>query len=77
MSDFILLSKINLLKDLEIRIAFEADADPDELLIFIENFPSTNFGINYDVGNSATLGFNPSTEFKLYGDKIINIHIKM
>jgi len=34
------------------------------------------FGINYDVANSASLGFEIDSEFKNYGKYIYNIHIK-
>ena len=34
------------------------------------------FGINYDIGNSASLGLNPVEEFKFIGDRILNVHVK-
>ena len=43
---------------------------------FIENFDKRLFGINYDSGNSASLGYNIDDEFKIYGKYIKNIHIK-
>lgn len=59
-----------------IRIAFESDYGPHKLKNFIDNFEKSLFGINYDTGNSASLGFNPDEEFNEYGDRIINIHLK-
>ena len=50
-------------RDLAIRglqIAFESDFDPESLSAFISKFDSKYFGINYDIGNSASLGFNPT-----------------
>ena len=44
--------------------------------MFISKFPENLFGINYDTGNSAALGFNSSEEFYEYGKRIINVHIK-
>ena len=32
--------------------------------------------VNYDIGNSASLGFDIYEEFKLYGNRISDIHIK-
>ena len=58
------------------RIAFELDLDPLEAQLFISDFPSTTFGINYDIGNSASLGFDPVKEISLYGDRILNVHVK-
>ena len=48
---------------------------PSELLKFIKNFDA-NFGVNYDTGNSASLGYDPSEEISVYGHRIINVHIK-
>mgnify|MGYP003985756771 FL=1 len=58
------------------KIAFESDYNPKKLKKFIENFPSQQFGINYDLGNSSALNFNLNEEFKYYHNRIINIHIK-
>jgi hexulose-6-phosphate isomerase len=59
-----------------LRVVFESDFDPSELARFIDRLDSTLFGINYDIGNSAALGFNPSDEFAAYGHRILNVHIK-
>ena len=32
--------------------------------------------VNYDIGNSAALGFDPLEELNAYGEKISDIHIK-
>ena len=59
-----------------IQIAFECDLNPEKLLHFISQFDKNYFGINYDIGNSASLGFDPNNEFEAYGDRIINVHVK-
>lgn len=59
-----------------LQIAFESDFDPSILSKFISKFNSDFFGINYDIGNSASFGFNPFEEFEAYGSQIINIHVK-
>lgn len=66
----------DLLKQLNIKIAFESDYSPKKLAHFISRFCSNQFGINYDTGNSASFGFNPVDEFSAYGHSILNIHIK-
>tara|TARA_B000000565_G_C23762325_1_gene368864 strand:- start:16 stop:855 length:840 start_codon:yes stop_codon:yes gene_type:complete len=63
------------LEKLNCKIAFESDMKPSELLKFIKNFDA-NFGVNYDTGNSASLGYDPSEEISVYGHRIINVHIK-
>ena len=64
------------LLDRELKIAFESDFEPQVLSKFVSNFDDKPFGINYDIGNSASLGFNPIEEVEAYGSRIINIHIK-
>ena len=32
--------------------------------------------MNYDTGNSAALGYDPEEEFRAYGNRITDIHIK-
>jgi len=59
-----------------IKIAFESDLSPDRLKDFISGFSSKNYGINYDIGNSAALGFDPEEEIEAYSDRILNVHIK-
>lgn len=61
---------------LGLQILFESDYAPKELKRFIDRLPSDHFGINYDIGNSAALGFDPVEEFSEYGPRIINVHIK-
>ena len=58
------------------KIVFESDFEPKTLSRFIERFDSEYFGINYDIGNSAALGYSVEEEFKAYGNKIMNVHVK-
>jgi L-ribulose-5-phosphate 3-epimerase len=60
----------------EVVIVFESDFDPPELKRFIAQFPTGIFGINYDIGNSASLGYLFEDEFEAYGDRILNVHLK-
>jgi L-ribulose-5-phosphate 3-epimerase len=59
-----------------IQIVFESDLCPDGLKLFIGQFNPEVFGVNYDIGNSAALGFDAEKEFKAYGDRVLNVHIK-
>ena len=69
-------SQKELLKKLSLRVCFESDFSPKNLKRFISKYDEDLFGINYDIGNSASLGFNPTEEFFEYGARIINVHIK-
>jgi hexulose-6-phosphate isomerase len=64
------------LTHLNLKIIFESDFHPLELKRFISRLNNDSFGINYDTGNSAALGFNPVEEFDAIGDRIYNVHIK-
>lgn len=59
-----------------IKIIFESDFEPIALKYFIDKFDKDCYGINYDTGNSASLGYNILEEFNAYGNRIYNIHIK-
>lgn len=71
-----LLSLQQLLKSHQVKIIFESDLNPQHLLTFIKDYDPTYFGINYDIGNSASLGFDPEEEITTYGHRINNVHIK-
>ncbi len=66
----------NFLIKKKICILFETDLPPKKNLNFIKIFKSKNFGLNYDIGNSASLNYNPVKEFKYFGKYIKNVHIK-
>lgn len=60
----------------DIKILFESDFHPKELKRFMSRLSPDYFGINYDIGNSASLGFDLNEEFSAYGNQIKNIHVK-
>jgi L-ribulose-5-phosphate 3-epimerase len=71
------LNKITFkLKDSSTLIVFESDYSPSEFDRFIKRLDPVAFGVNYDIGNSASLGFDPEEEFALYGHRIYNVHVK-
>ena len=59
-----------------INICLETDLPPKEFKNLIESFPNTNIKVNYDIGNSASLGYNIIEEFEYYGNYISDVHIK-
>jgi hexulose-6-phosphate isomerase len=61
---------------LKTGIAFECDYEPERLARFIGRLPAEHFGVNYDIGNSASLGYEPRREIGAYGARIVNVHIK-
>ena len=71
-----LMNKKEFFTDKNLRILFESDFNPLELKDFIGRLPGDIFGINYDIGNSASLNFDSNEEFLNYGNRILNIHVK-
>ena len=59
-----------------IKIIFESDFSPKRLNRFISGFSPDNYGINYDIGNSAANGFDMEDEIDAYGERILNVHVK-
>ena len=68
--------RLSLLRDANVAIVFESDFPAAKLKDFIASFPAEQFGINYDIGNSAALGYAPEEEIAAYGARILNVHVK-
>ncbi|TLP48514.1 sugar phosphate isomerase/epimerase [Cohaesibacter sp. CAU 1516] len=71
-----LLARKALFDSLGIAILFESDLAPQPLASFIAKLPAPTFGINYDSGNSAGIGYDVRQEWAAYGERIVNLHIK-
>jgi L-ribulose-5-phosphate 3-epimerase len=71
-----LLAKQPFLAEHQLKVIFESDFTPTELARFIARLPAERFGVNYDIGNSTALGFNPAEEFAAYGARVVNVHVK-
>jgi len=70
------LENTSLIEKYNLQIIFESNYPPQKLKNFISKFPINQFGINYDTGNSASLGYNHEEEFNAYFQYIKNVHIK-
>ncbi|MFL6601408.1 MAG: sugar phosphate isomerase/epimerase family protein [Steroidobacteraceae bacterium] len=66
----------SLLRQRGLKVAFESDLGPEDLARFIGQLDSAAFGINYDIGNSAAMGFDSAEELTAYGNRVVNVHIK-
>jgi L-ribulose-5-phosphate 3-epimerase len=60
----------------EVNLSLETDLNPYIFTELLENFQSNRVTVNYDIGNSAALGYDISEEFACYGNRISDIHIK-
>jgi hexulose-6-phosphate isomerase len=65
-----------LAKDLDLKISLETDLPPIEFRKLLEKIGMDHVQANYDIGNSASLGFEPKEELEAYGLKILNVHVK-
>lgn len=68
--------RANWLKERGLAVVFECDYPARKLADFIEKFPQGQFGVNYDIGNSAALGYDSTEEIAAYFPRILNVHIK-
>ena len=59
-----------------INLSLETDLAPQPFAELLARFDSRRVTVNYDTGNSAALGFDPSEELACYGEHISDIHIK-
>jgi len=66
----------NLAKEMDLKISLETDLPPINFKVLLENIDLDYVQANYDIGNSASLGFDPKEELEAYGLKILNVHIK-
>ena len=72
----ILPSVLKIAQENNVNLALETDLNPYQLIKLIEEFDSTSIKVNYDIGNSASLGYNHLDDIKLYGSFISDVHIK-
>ena len=71
-----LTEPINLANKRKINLALETDLAPIPFLNLLNKLDAGVVKVNYDIGNSASLGFDIFEEFRLYGNRISDIHIK-
>ena len=58
-------------------MALETSLPPQRLKELLQKFEfHPNIGVNYDSGNTASLGFNQREEIRTYGSHIATVHVK-
>lgn len=67
---------ISIAEEVDVNICLETDLPPILFANLINSIGSKNVTVNYDIGNSAAQGYDPVEEFRAYGDKISDLHIK-
>ena len=59
-----------------VELHLETDWAPSELAEFVAGFAHPLLRVNYDIGNSASLGHDPREELRLLGDHLGSVHVK-
>jgi L-ribulose-5-phosphate 3-epimerase len=67
---------IPLAEELGVNLSLETDLNPMDFKELLEQFDSSRVTVNYDIGNSVSLGYDPEEELQAYGSLISDIHIK-
>jgi L-ribulose-5-phosphate 3-epimerase len=67
---------LKMAEETNISIHLETSLVPSRIAELLDRFPSGKIKINYDIGNSASLGYDPRVEFATYGKWIESVHVK-
>ncbi|HEX4749980.1 MAG TPA: sugar phosphate isomerase/epimerase family protein [Bryobacteraceae bacterium] len=59
-----------------IELHLETSLPPADFVALLRKIDSPWVKVNYDSGNSSSLGYDPAREFAAYGDRVGSIHIK-
>jgi hexulose-6-phosphate isomerase len=59
-----------------IEIHLETSLAPTRFAELLSKLPDTRLKVNYDSGNSSSLGYSPREEFAAYGERVGSVHIK-
>lgn len=65
-----------LISDTDIAVTLETDLGAADFADLLTELDNEDFWVNYDIGNSAYLGYNPEEEFAAYGERVSLVHIK-
>ncbi len=64
---------INLTK---VELHLETALSPSDFASLLAQMPHAGVRVNYDSGNSASLGYLPREEFRAYGGRVGSVHLK-
>jgi hexulose-6-phosphate isomerase len=59
-----------------VELHLEMELDPGKFRALLDEIKHPLIKVNYDSGNSGSLGYSPVEEFAAYGDRIGSFHIK-
>lgn len=59
-----------------VELHLETSLSPERFAALLARLPHPTVQVNYDSGNSASLGYHPDDEFSAYGFRVGSVHIK-
>lgn len=59
-----------------VTLAFETSLPPELFSAFLSRFDHPAAKVTYDMGNSASLSYNPEEELESYGELVVTVHVK-
>jgi len=71
-----LAQAVPLAESLGVNLALETDFPPKPFLELLKNLNAECIKVNYDTGNSASLGYDVRLEMEAYGQYVSTVHIK-
>lgn len=63
-------------EEAKVNLSLETDLPPARFSRLLEIADSDRVTVNYDIGNSAALGYDYRDELAAYGEKISDLHVK-
>ena len=67
---------LNMAEGMAVEIHLETSLAPDRFAELLSRFPHPMLKVNYDSGNSASLGYSAAEEFAAYGERVGSVHVK-
>jgi hexulose-6-phosphate isomerase len=72
----LLFDVLPLAHDKGVELHLETSLGPDQFASLLSRVEDPFIRVNYDIGNSASLGYDPREEVAAYGPRIGSVHIK-
>lgn len=63
-------------EEVNVELHLETDLGPKAFKALLDRVPHPSIKVNYDSGNSSSLGYRASEEIMAYGERIGSVHIK-
>ncbi len=63
-------------EEADVELHLETDLGPEAFKALLDRLPHPSVKVNFDSGNSSSLGYRASDEIAAYGERIGSVHIK-